>query len=195
MNYNELYNLLKENMTFNGVLKERFNHSIGVVNASIKINQMLGNMVDEDKLKIAALLHDCAKYYSFEESCNILKKYEPNLNYDDLEKSRFIIHAFCGKYVAQEVYNVSDEEIQNAIYYHTTGNENMSTLEKIIFVADYIEEGRTGEYFDNVRKALDISLDYAVYAELKQTIDYLNSKNAFIYPLTFKAYEYYRRKI
>ncbi len=194
MNYDLLVLKVKDYFTSNNVIKNRYYHSLGVVDAAIYINKLYDLKIDEDKLKTAAILHDIAKYVSFDDSINILKENDSFLSIEDCLKSPQVLHSFVGKYIAESKFNIDDEEILNAIYFHTTGHPNMTALEEVIFVADYIEDGRCGYVFDNVRKALESSIHYAAFLILKQTINYLNETNSFIFPLTIDTFNYYKKE-
>ena len=89
-----------------------------------------------------------------------------------------LIHAKLGAFLAQTKYHIIDDDIINAIYYHTTGRPNMSLLEKIIFVADYIEPLRTKQpYLSMLRESAFTDIDYTVYRISEDTLEYLESNN------------------
>ena len=96
--------------------------------------------------------------------------------------------------MAAEKYGIDDNDILNAIRYHTTGRPGMSLLEKIIFVADYIEPGRyTAKNLPLVRKMAFSDIDEALLKILYDTLVYLNSTGNTVDPMTQKTYEYYKR--
>ena len=196
MNIEELKKQLKDNMTINGVVNERFIHSLGVAEKAVEMNKKLNLGLDEEQVYIAGLLHDAAKLYSKEEQWQIIIKNDTNLDLDDVKTSPPIWHSFAGKYVARDIYHIDDEEILSAIYYHTTGKGNMTTLEKLIFTSDFAEERtRVGDIFDYVRSEFNKSLDRGVLACLSSTINYLNSKKQHIFYLTKEAYDFYKERI
>src|SRR5699024_12742806 len=92
-------------------------------------------------------------------------------------------------------YGINDQQIKHAIYYHTTGRPRMSRFEMILFIADYIEPGRDFPGVDNVREAVQQSLEQATWKSLQQTIQFLSGKGREIYPDTFHAYNYYTKRI
>ena len=165
--------------------EKRYKHSLRVMECAERLSE--GKKVDKEKVKIAALLHDCAKYNE--------AKYMKELNiynFDEIDpdSSKSVVHSFLGAEVAKKVYNVRDEEILKAIKYHTTGNENMSLLEKIVFLADAIEEKRSYPGVEEIRKKASKNLDLGVLECLNHNIRYLIDMDAFIDPLTFKARNY-----
>ncbi|WP_306483895.1 bis(5'-nucleosyl)-tetraphosphatase (symmetrical) YqeK [Anaerococcus sp.] len=165
--------------------EKRYKHSLRVMNCAEKLSE--GKKVDKEKVKIAAFLHDCAKYNE--------ERYMNELNIDnfkeiDPDSSKSVVHSFLGAEVAEKVYNVRDEEILKAIKYHTTGNENMSVLEKIVFLADAIEEKRSYPGVEEIRKKASKNLDLGVLECLNHNIRFLIDMDAFIDPLTLKARNY-----
>ena len=128
--YNELYNDVK-----NALSEKRFKHTEGVEKRAIEYAKVYN--VDIEKARFAAICHDIAKEMSLEESYKILEKNGVLL--DDIEKKNFnLIHAKVGAVIAKNKYNL-EEEIVNSIKFHTTGKENMTILEKIIYLADATE--------------------------------------------------------
>lgn len=182
---------LKKSMTLNGVVHKRYNHSLAVVEMALSLNKLHHLGLDEDKVFLAALLHDAAKLKSNEELLMILN--------ENLEKDRVktihpfpaIWHSFAGKFVVKKEYGITDEEILNAIYYHTTGKPKMTDLEKLIFISDYIEKTRTGIHFDIARMACYKDLNEGLKIILTQIVDYLKKSGTIIYDLTEKTYDYY----
>lgn len=163
--------------------EKRYNHSLRVIDFALKINTGL----NEDKIRLASLLHDCAKY----NENYYLEKYKDYCKFDnDILENKAIIHSFLGKIVAKKEYNIDDEEVLNAIKYHTTGRENMTQLEKIIFLADACEEKRNYEGVDEIRDLAYKDLDMALIKSLDGTIKFLIKNKSIIFPLTVKARNY-----
>lgn len=183
---------LQESMTTNGEIHKRYYHSLEVANIALKLNEHLNLKLDETIVYLASILHDCAKLYSKDKLWDILVEFKDILNLESIKNYPSIWHSFAGKKVAKDFYNINDENILSAIFYHTTGKPNMTTLEKLIFVSDYIEESRTGDYVLVARKACFKNLNYGVYIVLKQMIEYLNSNNYDICSLTLDAFNYYK---
>ena len=119
--------------------KERYIHTIGVMYTAASMAMRYGE--DIEKAMTAGLLHDCGKFAPAGEQIRLCKKYGLSLKESEVEMPA-LIHAKLGAYLAKETYKVCDGEILNAILYHTTGRPDMTMLEKIVFLADYIEPGR-----------------------------------------------------
>ena len=167
--------------------KKRFVHSINVMNTACALAKKHG--VDEEKALLAGLLHDCARYLSNEEALMMCERFGIEVgNITRLQP--VLLHGPVGSYVAKEEYGVLDNEICHAIYYHTTGKENMSTLDKIIYVADYIEPGRSFAGVENVRNQAFKNLDMAMLISLDQGIGHLMVKGALIHPDSISARNY-----
>ena len=153
-----------------------------------------------DKAYTAGLLHDCAKYLDDEQMLEAAK--EHNIELEEVEKTSVqLVHAKVGAVFAKEVYGIEDEDILNAIRYHTTGRPDMSLLEKIIYVADYIEPGRrrmvddvdSAKRLELARSYASVDIDLALKTILKETYDYLQTKTDYaISDMTQKAYEFYK---
>lgn len=167
--------------------EKRMQHVLGVVQTAQHLAQKYG--VDVEKAGVAAALHDIAKYYR---TGSLRKLLETSEFSSYLEANEAIWHAPVGAILAKEKYGVTDEDILNAIQFHTTGRENMSELEKIIFVADFIEPTRTLDVASECRKIADINLNSAVAFECKCTINFLQSNNENIHEDTIKTFEYYK---
>ncbi len=117
-----------------------------------------------------------------------------NIPVSEIEyRNPFLLHGKVGAFYAREKFNIQSEDILNAITYHTTGRPRMSMLEKIVFVADYIEPRRCQApnlYY--LRKAAFVDIDQTVCDILKQTLEYLREKEAEIDQQTVETYEYYK---
>ena len=145
---------------------------------------------------MAALLHDCAKYLDTDVKCSLCAKY--NVAISDIEKNNpELLHAKAGALLAYEKYGIQNNEILSAIFYHTTGKPDMSLLEQIIFVSDYIEPGRThSDKLPQYRQLVLEDLNYITAAILRDTVKYLKKqadKDILIDPQTNKTYEYYKK--
>lgn len=171
---------------------KRYKHTQGVAQESIQLAKRYG--ADSDKAYIAGLLHDCAKCFTDEEKLVLCDKY--NLVLDDILKSQpDLTHSFLGAKIAQEEYGIQDSEILDAIAYHTTGRPNMSLLEKIVFIADYIEPNR--EYFEGLDKVRELAykdIDKAIIYSLESTINYNKNKKRIIHPLSIAALDYLKEE-
>ncbi len=171
---------------------KRFRHTQGVAEEAVRLAERYG--ADMEKAYYAGLLHDCAKCYTDEEKLSMCEEYNVPLD-DVLMKQPDLAHSFLGAALARAEYGVDDEDIINAICYHTTGRANMSLLEKIIYIADYIEPNR--EFFpglEEIRQLAYTDIDRAVEYSLRNTIDYNTNKKRIIHPLSITALEYYREE-
>ena len=99
--------------------------------------------------------------------------------------SRALLHGPAGSVLAKTAFGIDDEEIRGAIYYHTTGRVGMTLLEKIVFLADYIEPNRDFPGVEDLRLLAEKDLDEAVLAAYDSTISHLIDQEAYIYGLTF----------
>ena len=172
---------------------ERYIHTMGVVKAADKLAQRYG--CDRQKARMAGLMHDCAKDYPPDMKRRFCKEFHVDVDEIMLETID-LTHAFLGAEVAKREYGIEDEEILSAIKYHTTGRPNMTLLEKIIFIADYIEEGR--KKFDTLEESRKIAfedIDRAMAFILEHTIEYVKERKRTLHPLSVEAYEYYKKYI
>lgn len=168
---------------------KRYEHTLGVAYTA----SCLAMRYDYDitKAYIAGLLHDCAKCMSHNERINYCKK--NNLEVTEIEKTNpSLLHAKVGADLSKRKYGIEDEEICSAVRYHTTGRPNMTLLEKIIFIADYLEPHREeAEDLPIVRKQVFVNIDQALCTILKDTLVYLETSGKEIDSMTEKTYEYY----
>lgn len=171
--------------------KNRYEHTMGVMYTAGCL--AMANGYDIGKAQLAGLLHDCAKCIPDNKKLKICKK--NGIEITEVESDNpFLLHAKLGAYVAKETYGIDDEEILHAIAVHTTGAPNMNTLDKIVFIADYIEPLRDkAKNLTAIRKTAFMDLDTALKMILSDTIHYLtgkkNDKN--IDPMTLKTYQFY----
>lgn len=171
---------------------KRYKHTQGVAQESLQLAKRYG--ANTDKAYLAGLLHDCAKCLTDEEKLKLCDEY--NIKLDDILKTQpDLTHSFLGAKIAEEEYNIKDKEILDAIAYHTTGRPNMSLLEKIVFIADYIEPNR--DYFEGLDKVRDLAykdINKAVIYALESTMNYNKNKRRIIHPLGIKALEYLKEE-
>ena len=168
---------------------KRFEHTLGVAYTAALLAEC--NDYSSETALLAGLLHDCAKCYSDQKLINICKKNNVELTETEL-KNTALLHGKAGAVVAKRKYKIADEDILNAIKYHTTGRPNMTVLEKIIYVADYIEPGRNQvPNLSSLRKLAFQNLDAALIQILENIVNYLKSDGKETDPSTEKTYEYY----
>ncbi len=167
-----MYERLRSELT-----PHRMEHTAFVVQEAIALAERFG--VDVKKARLAALLHDCAK--SFPE--------ERLLPYADTEPPILpILHAPAGADYAEKVYGVDDPEVLSAIRLHTTGDANMSDLDKVVYLADMIEPSRDYEGVDEIRNA--DGLNVMMRLALSRSIWYIKKRNFDVHPATLRALEY-----
>lgn len=173
---------------------KRYIHTMGVAEEAVKLAEIYGTQKDQQKAKVAGLLHDCAKDYPEEMRLRFCREYKVPLD-EIMQKQTDLIHPFLGAEVAKREYLVDDEEILDAIRYHTTGRANMSLLEKIIFIADYIEPNREKfEGLEEARRLAYLDLDMAMRYILEETIAYVDRRGRLLHPLSREALEYYKNQ-
>lgn len=170
--------------------KKRFLHTLGVQYTAANLAMCYG--LETAQAEIAGLLHDCAKYMDEEQMLMKCQKYRIPMT--EIEsRYPFLLHAKLGAYYARNKYGIEDEEVLYAITYHTTGKPDMSMLEKIIFIADYIEPSRKSlDGLCEIRKTAYRDINLTMYLILEKTLDYLKyDTNREIDPATNIAYDYY----
>lgn len=169
--------------------KGRYEHTLGVMYTAAALAMAHGT--DIEQARLAGLLHDCAKCIPNKKKLKICKKHGIELS--DSEKANpFLIHAKLGVHIAREKYDITDSDILSAIRWHTTGKEEMSDLEKIVYIADYIEPGRNkAPNLSWVRKVSFMDLDEGMYYILKDSLSYLGTSDKPTDPATRNAYLYY----
>ena len=191
LDYNTLYEKVKDHFLLYNK-EERFNHTLGVIKMALYLNKIHNLNLNEEKIKISALIHDYSKVYSTE----ILKKYILKEYSSDLELLNFpeIFHALIGDVIVKQELDIIDLEILDAVKYHTTGKANMSSLTKLIYLSDYIEEGRKFNQASVIRELAYKSIDKAIFEMTKNTIEYLESKGFAVYSKTYETYNYYKEE-
>ncbi|WEV45165.1 bis(5'-nucleosyl)-tetraphosphatase (symmetrical) YqeK [Streptococcaceae bacterium ESL0687] len=165
----------------------RFKHVLSVEETARKLAKIYG--VDEDQAALAGLLHDYAKELPKEEFRELIQKYE--LDPDLLNWGNNVWHGVVGIYKIKEDLGLKDPEILEAIRVHTVGSSSMTTLAKIVYVADYIEPNRDFPGVDKARKLAKKDLDAAVAFETQKTIEHLLNKKIRVYPQTIETYNAY----
>ncbi len=160
-------------IVYNKLPKKRFIHTIGVVKTAEKLAEIYG--APKDNIIKAALLHDICKYTSMNYMKKICEeKFSDDLTYEDLKNDE-ILHGFMAAYWVENKLNIKDEEILNAIKYHTIGSKKMSISSKIIYIADGIEPGRNYDTVDKLRKLAFEDINLAIYTEIEEKEKYLKS--------------------
>ena len=169
---------------------KRFEHTLGVAYTAANFAFVYG--YDDKKALVAGLLHDSAKCLTHQKRLSICKKNGIEISEVELQNP-VLLHAKVGAYYAKEKFGVKDEEILDAIRYHTTGRPDMGLLEKIIYVADFIEPHRKKlPRLSEIRKMAYDDLDMAIYMILENSLSYLEMGNAKIDKKTQETFEFYK---
>lgn len=168
---------------------KRYEHTLGVEYTAAALAMRYDAPILSAQL--AGLLHDCAKCMTNEKRISICEK--NHISISEIEKKNpFLLHGKVGAFLAETEYGVEDSDVLNAIRNHTTGRPGMSLLEKIVFIADYIEPGRKqAPNLQEIRRMAFVSLDRTLIKILEDTIAYVKETEADIDPMTSKTYEYY----
>ncbi len=173
--------------------KDRYQHTLGVAYTAASLAMRYGE--DIERAFLAGLLHDCAKCIPNDEKYEMCDEYGIELSKAEQEIPS-LVHAKLGAYLASEKYGIDDSEIIDAIRSHTTGEPEMTMLQKIIFTADYIEPGRyEAPDLDDVRPLAFTDIDKAVCMILQDTLLYLEKRGGRVDPRTRETYEYYKDMI
>lgn len=185
MEQNEIRKLLKKELD-----KNRYEHTKGVMYTAGCLAMAYEYPVD--KAMLAGLLHDCAKCIPNEKKLALCE--EKNLFVTKLERENtFLLHAKLGAKLAEDIYGVTDPEVLHAIKVHTTGEPDMSLLDKIIYIADYIEPNRDkAPNLREVRRLAFEDINACMAQILQDTLQYLSTENRETDPATRITYEYYK---
>lgn len=160
---------------------KRFKHVLGVEEMCVILAEKNG--ADIEKARTAALLHDYMKETNIEVLKEMCKDVPEIKGYETLLE---ILHGFAGAMAAEKEFGIKDTDILNAIKYHTIGRENMSLLEKIVYIGDAIEMGRNYPCVDEIRKETLKDLDSGIIMEVNRKIEYLKEKGGIIHIDTIK---------
>ncbi|PQE67644.1 bis(5'-nucleosyl)-tetraphosphatase (symmetrical) YqeK [Enterococcus faecium] len=173
-----------------GMSEQRFKHVLGVEETAVALAKKYG--ASPEKASIAALTHDYAKERPDEEFKMVIVRdgFDPEL----LNYNNAIWHGLVGASFVERELGITDAEILHAIRVHTTGAAKMSLLDKIIYVADYIEPGRDFPGVQDARAIAWADLDEAVAFETKHTLAHLLAQEQQIYPKTIETYNYWVAK-
>jgi nicotinate-nucleotide adenylyltransferase len=190
ISYEDLYNDVKNTLS-----EKRFKHTEGVVQRAVEYAEIYN--VDVEVVKLAAVAHDIAKEIPKEESYKMLQEYGEEL--DEVEKENFnLIHAKLGSAIVKNKYGLSDE-IVSAIKYHTIGKENMTMLEKIIYLADATEPNRiymkaeNELTLDELVDLIKVNIDDGLIYTLKWSLESILKRNLLIHLDSVKAYNFYKK--
>lgn len=169
---------------------KRYEHTLSVAYTAANLAACHGENIDHALM--AGMLHDCAKCLSDEKLLDICEKQHIPVSRAEHQKPS-LLHAKVGSHLAEKKYQVTDHNILNAIHNHTTGRPGMSLLEKIVFVADYMEpERRQAPRLEQIRRMAFANLDRAVLMILEDTLEYLQNSGSVIDQTTQETYCYYK---
>ena len=185
------YDFIKIQKKLSKYLDEnRFHHTLGVMYTCAALAMAHDCPIADAQL--AGLLHDCAKCIPNKKKLKMCG--ENRIPVTEFEKEHpFLLHAKLGAFVAKDKYGIRKKEILSAIAFHTTGKPDMSLLEKIVYIADYIEPGRDrAQNLPEIRKIAFQDLDECMYVILKDTLDYLEETPGEIDSATEDAFAYYK---
>ena len=168
------------------VYAKRHAHILGVAQTAVELARRWG--ADEELAFRAGVLHDCTKYLSLEEHLDICERY--GLALDEMEVgSAKLLHAKTGAALAKHLYG-QPEEVCRAIYWHTTGKADMTKLEKIIYLADYMEPNRKFDGVEDLRRLCGEDLDGALLLGVRMSIEDLNERGVPIHKNTQAAMDW-----
>lgn len=173
-----------EDMVRQTLSPKRFQHTMNVKKLAVRIAQHYG--VDTEKAALAAILHDSAKELPRTELLQIMQD-NAIIKKGTQNRPEPVWHGICAAILAKTQWNVQDEEILSAIACHTTGKENMSKLDKILFLADMTSAERDYPGVEELRSLEMRNLDKAMIQALKMTISFVEQKNAIADPESAKA--------
>lgn len=168
---------------------KRYEHTLGVAYTAACLAMRYG--YDMEKAYITGLLHDCAKCMSNKDKLEYCEKYDIPVTKVELENPS-LLHAKVGAEMSRRKYDIKDTEIYQAIMYHTTGHPQMTLLDKIIYISDYMEPHRDeAPNLDLVRKQAFIDIDATLLTILKDSVAYLEKSDKTVDPMTMETYLYY----
>ena len=167
--------------------RKRYKHTLGVCHTAESLARQYGCSIK--KAEIAALLHDIARDFSREEMQHVILQDDPNAHFSDqMLIEPVLLHARAGAAVARNQFGIDDSEILRSIALHTTGGPEMGLLERIVFVADFIEPGRSMRGVKEARKLAWENLDTAMLHILKLVLVYLLHRERSIQGGSIDAY-------
>lgn len=183
---NEIKKCLKKHFT-----KDRFEHTLSVMETAVILAERFG--ADIEKARIAGLLHDIAKEKTVDELleiCNLYGYIPDELSMNSIN----LLHGPAGALIIMNEYGIMDQDIYNSVFYHTMAKEDMSILDKVIFVADKIEPLNYFEGIDIIRHEAITNIDKALLMLIKKGIKRVLDKGDILHPKTIEAENYYNRR-
>jgi len=162
--------------------EKRYAHVERVAKCAKRLAKIYGE--NEEDVEVSAYLHDIAKFFELSRMIDLVKGKYPEVR-DEMSHSTAVLHGFAGAEFVKnnyDIYGVDNEDILDGVRYHTIGSGNMSTLAKIVYLADAIEDGRNWEGVEKARKLAEENLDEAIKYEIDTKLEYLISKDNIIHP-------------
>lgn len=186
MEFSQMQEKLKGMLT-----EKRFRHSLGVMDSAVHLAKLFGE--SEEKARIAGLLHDCAK--DIDKALMPAMCEELGVELDTVKREqRSLIHADLGAKLVQTEFGVSDADVISAIRYHTLGRPNMTALEKILYIADFIEPNRKDfPGLSEIRELAELDLDLAMLTAVNASIRYVRSQNKVLHEQSLQTQAYYQK--
>lgn len=170
--------------------EKRYIHTIGVTDTAMELAALYG--ADVKKAEVASILHDIAKYADEDWMKHIVRT--EKLDARLLDWGSEILHGPVGAYIAQTEFHIEDEDLLNAIRFHTTGRAGMSQLEKIVFIADMIEPNRRFDGVEALRTIARQDLEEALRACIQHSLAFLIATRQPIFPQSIECYNDYMRE-
>ncbi len=181
-NIEELTKIIRERLS-----DYRFYHSLCVAESAKELARRYG--ADENKAEAAGILHDAMKENSKAEQLEVIERAGYEITPFEKENKKFY-HQISGAAFAKSEVGIDDEEVLNAIRYHTTGRENMSLLEEIVYLADFISADRTYDDIENIRAEAEKGKEYGMLYATQYTVKSVVKKGKPLHPDTVNAYNW-----
>lgn len=186
MDKNQALKLVKPHLN-----QTRYDHTKRVMETALTLADIYS--VDREDTMLAAIFHDYAKYRSLDEMIDVIKSND--LPTDLLSFHHELWHGPVASILVEKELGIDKQAIKDAIYWHTTGHANMTDLEKIIYLADYIEPGRKIKGLDLIRKKAIEHLDEACFMAVRNGMRFLINRERLIYPETLSMYNHLKRQM
>jgi predicted HD superfamily hydrolase involved in NAD metabolism len=182
MDYSQMADKLSCSLT-----PKRFQHSLGVSQSAAELAARFGENIE--KAKLTGLLHDCARGLPNNKLLQMAEAFAIVVNDVELRQPA-LLHAPVGAYLVKTEYGVADPQVFKAVALHTTGGRDMTTFEKIIYLADCIEPNRDFPGVDKLRNAAVADLDAAMLVAFNQSLHYVIEQGLLIHPATIEGRNY-----
>jgi predicted HD superfamily hydrolase involved in NAD metabolism len=192
LNYQEILKFLQDKVQGDQEKEYRLEHSVQVMKMALYLNELHDLNLNEDKIRIAALLHDYGKLVTEEEVASLIENTEFQFE-EDILLAKDVHHAIIAPFLIAKDLGIYDCDIATAAMFHCTGREQMSPLTELIFISDYTELGRKYQNCIDVREIAYQDLKLAIFEALDRMLACLKDKDGVICNSTIKAHQYYKR--